>query len=261
MNLYLRELRANLKAFLIWSISAIALISVAVAKYYRQEGSQTLTDIIATMPKSIQTVFGFGKLDLSTAIGAYGIIFMYITLLGTLYAANIGSRILSKEETDKTFEFLYCKGVSRNKILTSKMIAMLTYLLLFTAIIELTSVLVVKTATKTNIIKESLELMIGLFLLKLLFAFLGMFLSVLLKKSQRAASLNAGILLVLFFLSIVTNYSEKFSFFGYVTPYAYFDAKSVIPEGINAGYAALTILVICGLAGGCFYYHKKRDFH
>lgn len=262
MNLYRRELKANLKSLVLWTVSVIAIIAMGVAKTYQAARSgQSLTELVASMPKSIQTIFGLGKLDLTTAIGVYGIIFLYIVLLGGLYAANLGSRIAAKEETDKTFEFLYSKGISRNTILFAKMLAVGTYLLIFWGLTYLASVIILKQATGEEITNQIFECMIGLLLILFFFAMLGLFLSVLLSVAKRAASVNAFILLVAFLASILTGYSDALAWLGYFTPFHYFDAKVVITEGLNpvSIIGMITLIVLC--IAGSFYYHSKRDLH
>ena len=42
--------------------------------------------------------------------------------MATVHAAMLGADIISKEERDKTAEFLFVKPISRNKIIISKLL-------------------------------------------------------------------------------------------------------------------------------------------
>lgn len=261
MNVFRRELRANLKSLFIWCIATAALIATSIAKTYRSQGGQSMQELVATMPKSIQTIFGNGLLDLSKASGVYGVVFLYISLIATLYAANLGSRIVAKEENDKTFEFLYVKGTSRKKILAMKIAGLLVNLLIFNMITDLSANAIINALMKQDITALVHKLTLTLFVLELLFATLGLFLSVFLKNSKKAAGGTAAILLVMFFISIVCNFGNGLKWMGYLTPFYYFDAKRIILDGVSIP-TVLVALILCivGMAAS-FNNHQKRDLH
>src|SRR6059058_2084461 len=140
MNLFLREMRANRKSLLIWSIGVIFMVTAGMSKYGALSGSkQSLGELMAQMPKSLQAIMGIGNLDISTAIGYFGILFVYLVLMAVIHALMLGATIIAKEERDKTSEFLLVKPISRQQIITAKLAAALVNVVVFNMITLFTS--------------------------------------------------------------------------------------------------------------------------
>ncbi|MFA5881807.1 MAG: ABC transporter permease subunit, partial [Eubacteriales bacterium] len=70
-------------------------------------------------------------------------LFLYLVVMATIHAAMLGANIIAKEERDKTAEFLLAKPVSRNEIITVKLGAGLTNILIFNAVTLLSSLVIV----------------------------------------------------------------------------------------------------------------------
>ncbi|WJV28729.1 ABC transporter permease subunit [Rossellomorea sp. AcN35-11] len=144
MNIYWREMKAHRKSFIIWCIGMIALIGSGMGKFAGFNSSgQTMNELMEQMPKSLQAFLGVGSLDLSTATGFYGVLYIYILLLATIHAVILGATIISKEERDKTVEFLFVKPVNRNHIIGVKLMAAFTQIVILTGITWISTLLMV----------------------------------------------------------------------------------------------------------------------
>src|SRR5512137_1868048 len=131
MNIFLRELKANLKSLIIWSIIIALLIVVACAKFTAYAGNPEMLKILDTFPPAVLDAFSMRGFDLTTITGFYGIMFVYFALMGSIAAAMWGSDMISKEERDKTVEFSLVLPISRSKVVTAKaLVALLNSLLL-----------------------------------------------------------------------------------------------------------------------------------
>ncbi|CAM4442884.1 ABC-type transport system involved in multi-copper enzyme maturation permease subunit [Paenibacillus endophyticus] len=129
MNVFWIEMKAYSKSLIFWSIGILFLIASSMGKYAGLSSSgQSMSDLMAGMPTSLQALMGIGTLDLSKASGYYGVLFVYLVLMGTIHATMIGANIIAKEERDKTAEFLFVRPVSRNKVILSKLLAALANL-------------------------------------------------------------------------------------------------------------------------------------
>ncbi len=112
MNIFWREMKANRRALIIWSIGVVLLVTGGMGKYAGLTASgQSINDLLAQMPSSLKAILGMGSFDLTTATGYYGVLFLYLTLIAAVHAAMLGAGIISKEERDKTAEFLFLKPV------------------------------------------------------------------------------------------------------------------------------------------------------
>ena len=54
---------------------------------------------MADMPKSLQAIMGTNSLDLSSVIGYYGLLYLYLVVMAGIHASMLGANIISKEET------------------------------------------------------------------------------------------------------------------------------------------------------------------
>lgn len=141
MNIYIRELKAHRKSLVIWSVSMALMVAGGMGEYSAGmgAGAEGFNDLVDTLPQSLQKIFGVGVFDLSNILDYFGVLFIYLALIAAVHAAMLGAGIISKEEREKTAEFLMVKPVSRTKIITSKMFASVTIVLVFNIVTAVTS--------------------------------------------------------------------------------------------------------------------------
>lgn len=247
MTIFFRELKAHRRSLIIWCFGVVAMIGSGMSKYQALSSTgQTMNDLMAKMPKPLQTIFGTGDFDLSTAIGFYGVLFLYLLIMVTIHAVMLGARIISKEETDKTAEFLFTKPISRYQVVTAKLAASIINLLILNAITLVTSIAVVSMNNHgdTTITSPIVSLMIGLFILQLLFLVIGMATAAITNRPKSAGAISTGILLVTFLLSIIMDLNNHLSALRLITPFKYVEAKQVIQgNGLDYGYLSLSLTI------------------
>lgn len=264
MNVFLREMKATRKSLIIWTIGILFMVVSGMAKYEGMGTSKgSLNELISQMPKSLQAIMGTGSLDLSTVIGYYGILFVYLLLMAAIHALMLGANIIAKEERDKTAEFLMAKPISRTRIVTAKLSAALSNIVIFNVITLVLSVVMVE---KFNSSGESLEaiylLVAGMFLLQLLFLMLGTGLAALLRKPKLAAPLGTAVLLTTYILSIAVDLNEKLEPLQYLTPFKFYEAKRVIIDGaLDPVFTVLSLVIIILLTAVTYVFYKKRDLN
>lgn len=264
MNLFKRELKANSKSLIIWSIGIIFMVVSGMGKYSSLEGTgQSMNALIDDMPKSLQAIMGTGSLDLSTAIGYFGVLFLYLAVMAAIHAAMLGSNIIAKEERDKTVEFLLVKPISRTRMMTAKLSAALVNIVAFNLVTFVSSLgMVRKYAPGEDVTGSIMMLMIGMFILQLIFLVLGTAIAAIYTNAKKATSLTTGILLFLFILSIAIDLNEKLDKLQFLTPFKYFDAKQVLGEGgFEPLYLVLSFFLLIGLTIMTFVFYRKRDMN
>lgn len=263
MNVYIREMKAHRKSLIIWCIGMIALIGSGMGKFAGFSSSgQSMNELMAQMPKSLQAFLGVGSLDMSTASGFYGVLFLYIVLLTTIHATMIGATIISKEERDKTVEFLFVKPMPRKKIIGIKLLAALTQVGILSIITWSASLLIVgRYSEGESIISDIGITMFGMVILQVLFLVIGTAIAASTKKPGKAATLAAAVLLVTFILSFAIDLSEKIEGLKYLTPFKYFEAKNVMDAGLELIFVGISVVLIGVLAVSTFVLYDKRDLH
>ena len=262
MNVFKREMKAHRKSLIIWSISMLFLVGSGMSKFaVLSVGSENMNALMAKLPKSMQTIFGTGSFDLSKASGFYGMLFLYIVLMSTIHAAMIGSDIISKEERDKTSEFLFVKPISRNKIISQKLLAGLLNIIVLNIITLISSIAITSKYSKgETVTSDIILLMLAMFILQLVFLFVGTGLAAISKNPKTAVSATTGILLFTYILSVMIDMNSSFENLMYITPFKYFEAKNIMyGGGLNAVFVTMSVFIIAILLAVTYIFYKKRD--
>ncbi|KAF0092458.1 MAG: hypothetical protein FD141_642 [Fusobacteria bacterium] len=263
MNIFFKELKSHRKSLIIWSVALVLYVAMAMVKYDATVSvGDSMTALIETMPKVFQSMLGLGFFDLNTPIGFFAATFTYLMLLGAIHGSMLGANILSAEERDKTSEFLMVKPVTRNMVVLSKMCASLVNIVIFNLVVTIASVVIVNGygtggETFTN---DILALMLGFFVIELIFFIIGFFLSTVLRRSRFAPSLVTSILLITFLLSVLADMFDAVKWFKYFSPFSYFDPKMLLgfvePNLVQIGLGILSIIILGSLS---FFFYNKRD--
>jgi ABC-2 type transport system permease protein len=264
MNVFLRELKAHRKSLIFWSIGVFLMVVSGMAKYSAYSSSgQSINELAASLPKSMRVVLGFNSGDLSKASVYFGMLYLYLLLMATIHAAMLGAAIFAKEERDKTFEFLFAKPVSRTAIITAKLLAVLVNIVIFNLVTFISSVILVGQYNKGESVNGDIAvLMMGMFILQLLFMVIGSAIAAVKKKPKSAASLATGILLITYLLSIIIDLNDHMDALKYLTPFKYFEAKNIMSgSGLDAVYIILASSLIIALTAVTYVFYKKRDLN
>ncbi len=264
MNIVTRELKANRKSLIIWSVGVFFLIASGMGKYAGMEGTgETINELMNEMPESLQAIMGTSGFDLSSALGYYGMLYLYLTVMTSIHAVMLGSGIIAKEERDKTAEFLLVKPVSRSVIITSKMAAALINILLLNAVVFLTSIAFLQQYARGEEVFVSVtQLMTGMFLLQVIFLVIGTAAAAVHQKAKKAGALATGILLLAFVISVAINLNEKLEILKYATPFKYFEAGPIINgDGLDLTYLAISTILIILLIAVTYRFYQKKDMN
>lgn len=262
MLVYKRELRANCRSMIIWCAGILFLIFAGMGKYEAgiAAGGTSMMELFDTLPDSLKNIFGLGVFDVSRVVEYYAVLFLYIALILSLYAAILGASIITKEERDRTSEFLLVKPISRTKIMTEKILAALTMCVVVFAVTYAFSVVTLLRYEKLDGFAGELFLLMSSGLaLQLLFLSLGVFFGGMLKKPKLASALAAGILLFMYFISMIVDLSKDFQMLRYLSFFKYYDPKDILILEYWPGYPVVSTILVAIFICGAFFFYRKRD--
>lgn len=261
MNVFIMEMKANTKALIIWCIAMLFMVGSGMSKYEALSSSGQINEIMNKLPKSIQAIFGIGTFDLSKVSGYYAMLFLYLVLMTTIHAAMLGANIISKEERDKTTEFLMVKPISRNKIITAKLLAAFLNILILNIVTLISSIAMVGYFNKGEAVNGDIEiLMVGMFILQLMFMLIGTALAAVIKKPKTASSVATAMILATYLLSTAIDLNTKLESLKYFTLFKYFEAKNLISSGaFEPVFVILSAAIIIILLSITYVFYEKRD--
>ena len=238
-----RELKVNLKSFLIWLIVLISIFGLVFVMYpsiMNSENIKNMEELIEIFPEEVLRLF---NMDISSLTSAFGWLksegFVFILLITGMYSSILGSNILLKEESDKTIEYLYSKPISRNKIITSKIIAGLIYICLLILGILFFN-LICLSLIETFDLKLFLLLSLSPFLVCIPLFFISMFISCFFNKTKKMFGISICLVFISYFLMILSNLGDQTNFFKYFSIYSLGDSRYII---LNNNIPILNIIL------------------
>jgi ABC-2 type transport system permease protein len=270
MNIFRRELKANLKSLIIWCVIMLLLIVVGVSKFSAYYNNPQMIAILDSLPKSVIDAMSLKAFNLTTLNGFYGIMFVYFALLGAIAAAMWGSDSISKEERDKTVEFSLVLPVTRSRVITAKALAALVNCIVFVIITALGSIALAQQYRPDQTFYSFLLLeMAAMFVLELVFLAIGLLLGCAMKQYKRSASIGIAIILVTYFLSILSGLQKNLEFLAYFSPFKYFDAAKLLNSAttgslsgaLSGTYLLLVVAIIVVCVVGAYLTYNKRDLY
>ena len=263
MNIFLRELKANLKSLLIWSAIIILLIFMATTKYSAFAGDPETLKMLDAMPPALMDALSMRAFNLTTISGFYGVMFIYFALMGAIAAAMWGSDIISKEERDKTVEFSLVLPVSRSRVITFKALAAVVNCIAFAAITWGVSLVAVQSYNPDQAFYNFLALeMQAMLAIELIFLAIGLLLGCAMKRYKLSGSTAVGIILAAYFMSILSVMNENLEFLKYFTPFKYFDAGELFRTGrIDGTYLLLSAVIVVVCVVAAYWIYNRRDLY
>lgn len=262
MNIFRRELRAHRNGLIGWSVAMIFLVASGMAKFSALgSGGQSANELFKAFPKPVQAILGVQGLDLTTVIGYFGVLYLYMQLTVSIHATMLGAEIISKEERDRTSEFLFQKPVTRARVVTEKLLAGIVNIIILNVITLVSSILMVavfaKNYSNNNII---FVLMAGLLVMQLLFFSLGAALAGYFKNPKLSSIVATSILLATYIIWVVIDLNSKLDLLKYVTPFKYFDASVIITDGrLDPIYITLSVIILVVFITTTYLTFNKRD--
>ena len=263
MNIFVRELRSNLRSLLIWGVIVVLFVTVGVSKFSAYEGNPEMLALLDQMPPAVLAAFNMQAFNLTTVSGFFGLMFSYFALLLSIAAAMWGSDIISKEERDKTVEFSLTLPVARGRLVTGKALAALVNcigLLLITWAASVASA--AQYQTDAAFYRFLALCMLALFMMQLIFLAIGLLLGCAMKQYRRASSLAVSVLLGTYFLSVIVGLNRDLDFLKYLTPFRYFDAGMLLREArFDVVFVLLSAGIVVACMAGAYWAYARRDLY
>jgi len=262
MNIFVHELKAYSKSIIIWacSMSALAIMYIFIFKGLGNDIEQFKV-FIGNFPEVMKKAFNIYLDSISTLVGFYSFVFSFVVLCGAIQAMNLGTAIVSKELREKTADFLMTKPVSRDKILTSKLLAALCSLAI-TNIIYLGLTIPVAVAVSHDVnLKLFLMLSITLFFVQLMFMAMGIIISVIVGKIKSVITISLSTVFGFYIIGTLGSVigDEKVR---YMSPFRYFDMAYIIKNAAyETSYTIVGIIFVIVSIATSYLIYVKKDVH
>ena len=243
--MFKREMKINLKSFIIWTLILIGLFLVVFLVYpsiVNSDSIQMMDEMMKIFPEEMLKAF---NMDISSIDSAFGWLktegFVFVLLITGIYSGILGSNILLKEESDKTIEYLNSVPVTRKKIVTTKIICGLLYIIIMVVAIGIFNFIGLSLSGDFDRKSYLLLSITPIFSSIVIFA-ICLFLSTFTHKTKKTLGISLGIVFASYFLNIISEMSESTEFLKYISIFTLADIRNVIINvSINSVMVALSI--------------------
>ena len=228
-----REFKINLKSFIIWTSCLIIMFLIVFLVYpyiVTDDSIRNLDEMMKIFPRDLLKAF---NMDIASISNAYGWLksegLMFVLIVVGLYASIMGSNIVLKEEKDKTIEYLGSIPITRNKIMTNKIIVAISYILLMIIVLGLfnyISLLLSCTFDHTQYLLLSIS---PVFIALPLFS-INLFISTLLHKTKGTVGIGMGMVFIFYIISVISELSDKVEVLRYFSIYTLADTRGILTD-------------------------------
>lgn len=242
MNVLWLELKTGFKPFVFWVIGLFFLVFAGIVKFtgIAGPGGTSINELFAKFPKIILALFGMSGLDATAIEGYYGILFFYVLICGMIYGMSLGMNVINREIVDKTVDFLFTKPRKRSAIVNRKFLSATLYLMAFSLLNALFSIVAVRTLDlEKNMDKEMALFSFVLFIISLLYSVIGLLIATIAKEVEKGSLYGNLFFLATFILSILYDVVENGRIIRLFTPFKYF-----LPIDLVAGKLAVLPLFV-----------------
>ena len=261
--MFKRELKVNLKSFIIWTLVLVFLFILVFVLYSTIIGAEkidNINELIKVFPEDVLRMFNLDITHMDTAFGwmeTEGVIFAL--LITGVYSSILGCNILLKEESDKTIEYLSSLPVKRSDIVLKKVMCGLLYVVVMLVLFGMTNYICLSILEKFDK-KVFILLSLAPILSNIVIFSFSLFISTFVHKTKQILSIGLGFVFISYFLSIVSEMSDKVKFLRYFSVYTLADTRGVIKdEKIKVLYVGISLLLtIMFIVLSLIRYNKKE---
>ena len=262
LNIFRHEFSMKFRSAIGWSAAIAGLILVFSPMFSSVAGQiESLNDFLANYPKELLIAFGLNGVDLSTVLGFFSFIFLFVQICLAIQAANYGFSLVSVEEADRTADFLLTKPVKRNQILTSKLLAAVAGLTITNVAVWVSSFVFLNLFKGDHALDIStlMVLLASIVVFQLFFLGAGLGVSLLVRRIRSVIPYSLALVFGMYVLSafgsqLGTSILEK------ITPFKHFEPAYVLEHhGYDPVLVLISVVVIVVSVAGGYFLYTRRD--
>lgn len=246
--MFKREMKSNLKSFIIWTIILIGIFFVVYLIYpsiIKSDDIKQIDEMMKIFPKEMLKAF---NMDITSIDSAFGWLksegFIFVILIIGCYSSILGSNILLKEENDGTIEYLNSLPIKRNNIVLSKMLCGILYIILMIFILGIFNYIGLSLSGDFDK-KQFILLSITPLFPSIVIFFICMFISTFTHKTKKMIGISLGIVFISYIIQILSTISESVEFLKYISIFTLADIRNVV---VNVSIDPIIGIISLGLS-------------
>lgn len=142
MTVWSHVLREHRRGLVGWSLSVAVVTAIYVA-VYPSFGGGAMDEMIANLPEAMVQALGYDEMSSPGGYLTSTVFALLAPILLIVYGVSLGTRLVAGEEEDGTLELELAAPVTRAAIYRERLLALWTGLVVLSAVVFLTTVLLV----------------------------------------------------------------------------------------------------------------------
>ena len=261
-NIYKHEFRARLKSVIIWSLGVAFLVIFFFAMFpIFADQAALMNEFLARYPQELRAALGMDRMDLSTVLGFFTFIFLFVQLCLAIQASNYGFGLVSIEESELTADFLLSKPVSRAQVLTSKLLAALSSLTITNLVVWVSSFVGISLFREGReyAVSTLLLLLLSIVIFQLFFLSLGLVISLLVKRVRSVTPYALGLGFGAYVLSAFSGIFGDVKL-ELITPFKHIDPAYIVQHGAyDTPLLLLNVAISLVALAASYQLYTRRD--
>lgn len=262
INIFRHEFKTNLRSVITWAVAFVAILLIfqsLFASFAAQ--AELINEAMANFPPQLLTAFGMNGLDLASVLGFFAFGFLFVQICIAIQAANYGFSLVSVEEREWTADFLLTRPVKRTQVLSSKLLAALAGLAITDVVIWGASFGFVSLfkGGKAYDAGALALLLAGTMVFQLFFFFVGLAVSLLVKRIRSVMPYSMGLAFGLYALNAFGDLLGT-SILEDISPFKHFEPNFIIQNGrfdLPLALVSVAVTIVAVAAGYLLY--TRRD--
>ena len=246
LNLFKKEFKRSRKNFFIWTSIAVGFTVMIISLYpsFKDMG----IEMGKAIPKEMAKAFNMDMSSWQEISGYYKTYFgFHIIIILTIFSCSFGASVISKEENERTSEFLFTKPISRKDVFMTKVLALFSIvslsLLIQTLVAFLMILLVVNNTVDWNHIYE---MHLNGYVLCLFFGAIGVVISQTLKGIKNYMGPVVGVVMGTYFLHGIGSAIDEANWIAKFSPFHYLGVDEFHPLAIVVFLILSVALIVTG---------------
>ena len=258
------EFRSHLKSVFTWSV-AVTLIIFFYFSIFPVFADQTemLNQMMAKFPPALLEAFGMNRADLSTVLGFYCLVFLFVQICLAVQAGNYGFGLVSIEENELTADFLLSKPVSRGQVLTSKLLAALASLTLTNLVIWISSFIAIAffKGDRSFDVGTLVLVLLSIVIFQLFYLSVGLVISLLIKRVRSVTPFSLGLAFGTYILNAFSGVFGDIAL-ELITPFKHLDPNYIVQHSAyNLPLVLLNMTITIISLAASYWLYTHRDIH
>lgn len=256
-NLYTFEMKQNFRSFLIWFGLIAILLFLLMLMFPTFKSSDYLEVInakINAIPKGLGTAFGLDSsvagVNFQNIVFWFGYSTQFFVIAIIIYAINLGSSIVSKENEEKHIDYLATKPINKSSIIFAKYKVLVSYILLFSVALFVVGCIsiMIFNVDQTPFFKEILRLFVKVFFEYLFFGTLAFAIAAASRRTTKSSLVVVAIFFGSYILGIVSQLQDNLHKLQYLSPYIMFQTDKAGYSFSHTDYWYMAVLLGLSIA-------------